>query len=226
MIDTCASEFKSYVPYFYSTYEEENESVVSDRKKIVVLGSGPIRIGQGVEFDYSTVHAIKTIRENGFEAIIINNNPETVSTDYTTSDKLYFEPLYAGRRHEYPAFGTAGGRHRLSRRADRHQSGGGAAQPGRDGSSARTATPSSAPRTGTRLKRLMEELKIPQPRGEAVTNIEDGVRVSRGDRLSRSGPPQLCSGRPRDADRRQREGAPHLPGDCGQNRRKTARARR
>ena len=93
MIDTCASEFSSYVPYFYSTYEDENESVVSDKEKIVVLGSGPIRIGQGVEFDYSTVHAIWSIREAGYEAIIINNNPETVSTDYTTSDKLYFEPL-------------------------------------------------------------------------------------------------------------------------------------
>ncbi|MBO6108082.1 MAG: carbamoyl-phosphate synthase large subunit [Eubacterium sp.] len=93
MIDTCAGEFDSYVPYFYSTYEDENESVVSDKKKIIVLGSGPIRIGQGVEFDYSTVHAIKTIHEMGYEAIVINNNPETVSTDYTTADKLYFEPL-------------------------------------------------------------------------------------------------------------------------------------
>ncbi len=93
MIDTCASEFESYIPYFYSTYEEENESRVSDKKKIVVLGSGPIRIGQGVEFDYSTVHAVQTIQKAGYEAIIINNNPETVSTDYTCSDKLYFEPL-------------------------------------------------------------------------------------------------------------------------------------
>ena len=93
MIDTCASEFKAYVPYFYSTYEIENESVRSDRKKIVVLGSGPIRIGQGVEFDYTTVHAIWGIEEAGYEAIIINCNPETVSTDYTVSDKLYFEPL-------------------------------------------------------------------------------------------------------------------------------------
>ena len=93
MIDTCAAEFDSYIPYLYSSYEEENESRVSDGKKIIVLGSGPIRIGQGVEFDYSTVHAVKTIKENGFEAIIINNNPETVSTDYTISDKLYFEPL-------------------------------------------------------------------------------------------------------------------------------------
>ena len=93
MIDTCASEFKSYVPYFYSTYEEENESIVSPNRKIIVLGSGPIRIGQGVEFDYSTVHAVKTIHDLGYEAIVVNNNPETVSTDYTTADKLYFEPL-------------------------------------------------------------------------------------------------------------------------------------
>ncbi len=92
-IDTCAGEFKSYVPYLYSTYETENESIRTDRKKIVVLGSGPIRIGQGVEFDYTTVHAIWGIKESGYEAIIINCNPETVSTDYTVSDKLYFEPL-------------------------------------------------------------------------------------------------------------------------------------
>ena len=93
IIDTCAAEYDSYVPYFYSTYEKGNESIVTERKKIVVLGSGPIRIGQGVEFDYTTVHAIWAIKEAGYEAIIINNNPETVSTDYTVSDKLYFEPL-------------------------------------------------------------------------------------------------------------------------------------
>ncbi|MBQ6817463.1 MAG: carbamoyl-phosphate synthase large subunit [Bacilli bacterium] len=92
-IDTCAAEFKSYVPYLYSTYESENESIRTNKKKIVVLGSGPIRIGQGVEFDYTTVHAIWGIQESGYEAIIINCNPETVSTDYTISDKLYFEPL-------------------------------------------------------------------------------------------------------------------------------------
>ena len=90
MIDSCASEFHATTNYFYSTYEQENESVPTDRKKIVVLGSGPIRIGQGVEFDYSTVHAIWSIRKAGYEAIIVNNNPETVSTDHTTGDKLYF----------------------------------------------------------------------------------------------------------------------------------------
>ncbi|WP_068672455.1 carbamoyl-phosphate synthase large subunit [Oceanobacillus sp. Castelsardo] len=93
MVDTCAAEFESETPYFYSTYEEENESIVSDRKKILVLGSGPIRIGQGIEFDYATVHSVLAIKEMGYEAIIMNNNPETVSTDFSVSDKLYFEPL-------------------------------------------------------------------------------------------------------------------------------------
>ncbi|WLR53492.1 carbamoyl-phosphate synthase large subunit [Mesobacillus subterraneus] len=93
MVDTCAAEFESETPYFYSTYEEENESVVTDRKSVIVLGSGPIRIGQGIEFDYATVHSVKAIKEAGYEAIIVNNNPETVSTDFSISDKLYFEPL-------------------------------------------------------------------------------------------------------------------------------------
>lgn len=93
MVDTCAAEFESETPYFYGTYEEENESVPSDKEKIIVLGSGPIRIGQGVEFDYATVHSVWAIKELGYEAIIINNNPETVSTDFSISDKLYFEPL-------------------------------------------------------------------------------------------------------------------------------------
>ncbi|MEO2074982.1 MAG: carbamoyl-phosphate synthase large subunit [Bacillus sp. (in: firmicutes)] len=93
MVDTCAAEFESATPYYYGTYEEENESVVTDRKSVIVLGSGPIRIGQGIEFDYATVHSVKAIKEAGYEAIIINNNPETVSTDFSISDKLYFEPL-------------------------------------------------------------------------------------------------------------------------------------
>lgn len=93
MIDSCASEFDSYIPYFYSTFATECESVITDKPSVVVIGSGPIRIGQGVEFDYSTVHAIKTIKDLGYEAIVINSNPETVSTDYSISDKLYFEPL-------------------------------------------------------------------------------------------------------------------------------------
>ena len=93
MVDTCAAEFESETPYFYSTYGWENESIKSDKESVLVLGSGPIRIGQGVEFDYATVHSVKAIQAAGYEAIIMNSNPETVSTDFSVSDKLYFEPL-------------------------------------------------------------------------------------------------------------------------------------
>ncbi|MDN7241318.1 carbamoyl-phosphate synthase large subunit [Planococcus sp. N028] len=93
MVDTCAAEFESETPYFYGTYEDENESIRTEKESVIVLGSGPIRIGQGVEFDYATVHSVWAIKEAGYEAIIINNNPETVSTDFSISDKLYFEPL-------------------------------------------------------------------------------------------------------------------------------------
>ena len=94
MVDTCAAEFEASTPYYYSTYETENEVLQTNKEKIVVLGSGPIRIGQGIEFDYSTVHAVWAIQDAGYEAVIINNNPETVSTDFNTSDRLYFEPLF------------------------------------------------------------------------------------------------------------------------------------
>lgn len=94
MVDTCAAEFEASTPYYYSTYETENEVTESSKQKVVVLGSGPIRIGQGIEFDYSTVHAVWAIQDAGYEAVIINNNPETVSTDFNTSDRLYFEPLF------------------------------------------------------------------------------------------------------------------------------------
>ncbi|MGM9886637.1 MAG: carbamoyl-phosphate synthase large subunit [Lactococcus sp.] len=93
MVDTCAGEFESETPYLYSTYEQMTESVRSDKPSVIVLGSGPIRIGQGVEFDYATVHAVKAVQSEGYEAIVINSNPETVSTDFSISDKLYFEPL-------------------------------------------------------------------------------------------------------------------------------------
>lgn len=93
MVDTCAAEFESTTPYFYSSYEDENESIRTEKESVIVLGSGPIRIGQGVEFDYATVHSVWAIQQAGYEAIIINNNPETVSTDFSISDKLYFEPL-------------------------------------------------------------------------------------------------------------------------------------
>jgi len=94
MVDTCAAEFPALTPYYYSTFEDENESIVSDKKKIIVLGSGPNRIGQGIEFDYSCVHGLIAAKESGYEAIMINCNPETVSTDFNMADKLYFEPVF------------------------------------------------------------------------------------------------------------------------------------
>ena len=177
MIDTCASEFKSYVPYFYSTYEIENESVIEDRKKIIVLGSGPIRIGQGVEFDYSTVHAVKTIKEAGFEAIIINNNPETVSTDYTTSDKLYFEPLCEEDvmnviELEKPdgIIASLGGQTAVN-----------LAKPLEDRGVKIIGTDCTAIEKAENrdaFEKLLSDLAIPQPQGRAVTNIEEGVKAA------------------------------------------------
>jgi carbamoyl-phosphate synthase large subunit len=93
LVDTCAAEFEAFTPYYYSTYGIEDEVRDNDRKKVMILGGGPNRIGQGIEFDYCCVHASFALRELGFETIMVNSNPETVSTDYDTSDKLYFEPL-------------------------------------------------------------------------------------------------------------------------------------
>ena len=177
MIDTCASEFESYIPYFYSTYEEENESVVSDREKIVVLGSGPIRIGQGVEFDYSTVHAVKTIKASGREAIIINNNPETVSTDYTCSDKLYFEPLCEEDvmniiHLEKPVgvIASLGGQTAINLSAGLH----------RRGVNIIGTDCDAIDRAENRdlFEKVLHTLNIPQPQGQAVTDIEAGVRAA------------------------------------------------
>lgn len=177
MVDTCAAEFVSATPYFYSTYESENESVVSDRDKIIVLGSGPIRIGQGVEFDYATVHCVMTLREQGYEAIVINNNPETVSTDFSISDKLYFEPLtiedvmhvvdlekplgvivqFGGQtainladglvKRGVKILGTALAD--IDRAEDRHE-----------------------------FETMMRKLQIPQPQGETALEIEEAVEIA------------------------------------------------
>ncbi|MBP5151853.1 MAG: carbamoyl-phosphate synthase large subunit, partial [Lachnospiraceae bacterium] len=176
-IDSCASEFKSYIPYFYSTYEDENEAVVEDRRKIIVLGSGPIRIGQGVEFDYSTVHAVKTIKAAGYEAIIINNNPETVSTDYTTADKLYFEPLCVEDvmniiEMEKPdgVIASLGGQTAIN-----------LAGPLSDLGVHITGTDKEAiDRAEDRdlFEKLLEDLNIPKPEGYAVTDIKEGLKVA------------------------------------------------
>ncbi|MBO5771543.1 MAG: carbamoyl-phosphate synthase large subunit, partial [Alistipes sp.] len=177
MIDTCAAEYSAYVPYFYSTYEQENESPISNRRKIVVLGSGPIRIGQGVEFDYSTVHAIWAIREAGYEAIIINNNPETVSTDYTISDKLYFEPLTVENvmniiRMEQPegVIVTLGGQTAINLAKPLVQMG--VKIIGTDLEAIDKAEDRKL------FEAIMREVGIPQPQAKAVTDIEDGVQAA------------------------------------------------
>ena len=175
MVDTLHTD--AYIPYFYSSYTGENESRLTNKNKAVVLGAGPIRIGQGVEFDYSTVHAVTTIRKQGYEAIIINNNPETVSTDYTTSDKLYFEPLTPEDvmniiDFEQPegVIASLGGQTAIN-----------LAQPLFDRGVKIIGTDCAAiDRAENRdlFEKLLSELGIPQPKGKAVTNIEDGIRTA------------------------------------------------
>ena len=176
MVDTAHAG--AYIPYFYSSYTGENQSVLTDRKKVLVLGAGPIRIGQGVEFDYSTVHAVNTIRNCGYEAIIINNNPETVSTDYTTADKLYFEPLTTEDvmnviDFEKPdgVIASLGGQTAIN-----------LAEPlAKRGVKIIGTDCEAIDRAENRdtFEKILESLGIPQPKGQAVTKIEDGVRVAK-----------------------------------------------
>ncbi len=175
MVDTCHTG--AYIPYFYSSYTGENASRLTDRKKILVLGAGPIRIGQGVEFDYSTVHAVTTIRKSGYEALIINNNPETVSTDYTTADKLYFEPLTPEDvmniiefEHPEGVIASLGGQTAIN-----------LAEPLRLRGVRIIGTDCDAiERAENRdsFEKVLEELNIPQPQGKAVTKIEDGLKAA------------------------------------------------
>ena len=175
MVDTCHTG--AYIPYFYSSYTGKNDSVLTDKKKIVVLGAGPIRIGQGVEFDYSTVHAVMTIKKAGYEAIIINNNPETVSTDYTTADKLYFEPLTPEDvmniiEFEKPegVIASLGGQTAINLAqplADR-----GVKIIGTDCAAIDKAEDRNA------FENLLNELDIPRAKGRAVTKIEDGIAAA------------------------------------------------
>ena len=175
MVDTLHTG--KYIAYLYSSYTGRNDSRLSDKKKIVVLGAGPIRIGQGVEFDYSTVHAVQTIGRAGYESIIINNNPETVSTDYTTADKLYFEPLtpedvLAIIDFEQPegVIASLGGQTAIN-----------LAQPLMDRGVRIIGTDCGAiERAENRdsFEKILMELGIPQPAGRAVTRIEDGVRAA------------------------------------------------
>ncbi len=175
MVDTCHTG--AYIPYFYSSYTGENASRLTDKKKIVVLGAGPIRIGQGVEFDYSTVHAVMTIKNAGYEAIIINNNPETVSTDYTTADKLYFEPLTPEDvmniiEFEKPVgvIASLGGQTAIN-----------LAQPLTDRGVKIIGTDCAAidkAEDRNAFENLLNELDIPRAKGQAVTKIQDGIRAA------------------------------------------------
>ncbi len=175
MVDTCHTN--AYIPYFYSSYTGENDSVLTDKKKTVVLGAGPIRIGQGVEFDYSTVHAVTTIKNSGYEAIIINNNPETVSTDYTTADKLYFEPLTPEDvmniiEFEKPdgVIASLGGQTAINLAEPLRQRG--VKIIGTDCDAIERAENRDS------FEKLLLELNIPQPKGRAVTKIEDGIKAA------------------------------------------------
>ena len=175
MVDTCHTG--AYIPYFYSSYTGENTSILTEKKKIVVLGAGPIRIGQGVEFDYSTVHAVMTIKNAGYEAIIINNNPETVSTDYTTADKLYFEPLTPEDvmniiEFEKPdgVIASLGGQTAIN-----------LAQPLTDRGVKIIGTDCTAidkAEDRNAFENLLNELNIPRAKGRAVTKIEDGIAAA------------------------------------------------
>ena len=180
-VDTCAAEFESYTPYLYSTYEEEDEAAPTSKKKVVILGSGPNRIGQGIEFDYCCCHASYALREDGYETIMINCNPETVSTDYDTSDRLYFEPLtledvFAICEHEGSAGAPVGvivqfgGQTPLNLSLPLKAA----------GVNIIGTSPESIDLAEDRKRfgKLLEELDIPQAPGAMVTSAEDAVEAA------------------------------------------------
>ncbi|HAB52826.1 MAG TPA: carbamoyl-phosphate synthase large subunit, partial [Ignavibacteriales bacterium] len=177
MVDTCAAEFESATPYYYSTFEDEDENIISKNEKVIVIGSGPIRIGQGIEFDYCSVHAVWAIQKAGYESIIINNNPETVSTDFDTADKLYFEPLFIDDvfnviRKEMPKgvivqFGGQTAINLAPKLLTRGVQILGTSVESIDMAEDREL-----------FEKLLTELKIPQPRGAAVTTLRDAIKTA------------------------------------------------
>ncbi|WP_409341213.1 carbamoyl-phosphate synthase large subunit [Paenibacillus sp. MBLB4367] len=177
MVDTCAAEFEATTPYYYSTYETEDEVQETTKQKVLVLGSGPIRIGQGIEFDYSTVHAVWAIQNAGYEAVIINNNPETVSTDFNTSDRLYFEPLFfedvmniIEREKPIGVIVQFGGQTAINLAAPLSKAG--VRILGSDLESIDTAEDRK------RFEALLRSLNIAQPPGGTVTSVNDAVGVA------------------------------------------------
>ena len=199
-VDTCAAEFESFTPYLYSTYEDEDEADTTDRPKIVILGSGPNRIGQGIEFDYCCCHASFALREDGYETIMVNCNPETVSTDYDTSDRLYFEPLtledvlaVVEREKPQGVIVQFGGQTPLNLALDLK----------RNGVPIIGTAPESIDLAEDRRRfgRLLDELGIPQPRNGTALVPEEAVRVAKEIGLPGAGAPELRAGRPRHGDR-------------------------
>ena len=174
-VDTCAAEFAAKTPYHYSAWEDEDEVRPSDRPKVMILGSGPNRIGQGIEFDYCCVHASFALREAGFETIMVNCNPETVSTDYDTSDRLYFEPLTEEDVANIVDGRAAGGDHRVSRRPDPAEAGLHTAARAGAGTS---PTSIDLAEDREQWNALCDRLDIPQPPGGTAVDAA-GARPSR-----------------------------------------------
>lgn len=177
IVDTCAGEFEAVTPYYYSTYEEKDDVVVTDKKKVLVIGSGPIRIGQGIEFDYCSVHSVKTLKEMGVESIIINNNPETVSTDFDTSDKLYFEPLtkecVLDVIHKEKPVGVIvqfGGQTAINLASTLHKEGVHIL-----GSSVESI---DIAEDRDKFLKLLEKLQIPIPQGSTAFSVEEAKRIA------------------------------------------------
>ena len=184
MVDTCAAEFEAKTPYYYSSYESKDEIEPSDRKKVLIIGAGPIRIGQGIEFDYSTVHAVLSLREEGIEAHIINNNPETVSTDYDTSDKLFFEPLtledvmnVIERERPYGVLVQFGGQTSVNLAIPLHNELQRRALPTRILGTSPDSMDIAEDRD--RFSRLLKELDIPQPKSGSATSRDEARAVAR-----------------------------------------------
>ena len=203
LVDTCAAEFESMTPYLYSTYDEEDEAPPTDKKKVIILGSGPNRIGQGIEFDYCCCHAAFALKEDGYETIMVNCNPETVSTDYDTSDRLYFEPLtledvLAVYNHEAQSGAQIGMIVQFGGQTPLNL--------------AQRLRAAGVPIIGTspesidlaedrkRFGKLLEELEIPQPAGRHGDERGRGAGGGRAHRLSGAGAAELCAGRARDGD--------------------------
>ena len=207
-VDTCAAEFESFTPYLYSSYESHCEAAPTDRKKVMILGSGPNRIGQGIEFDYCCCHASFALQEFGVESIMVNCNPETVSTDYDTSDRLYFEPLTLEEvlniyDTEKPdgVIVQFGGQTPLTLALPLKRAG--VPIIGTDPMNIDLAEDRKL------FGKLLDELNIPAPENGSATTVEGACDVARQHRLSGAGAAELRAGRTRDGDRlRRRHRAP------------------